>query len=229
LVGMVPSNARTGLAALAPAVTNGGWARLSEDELRALGDAAEVLDAPAGARLLSEGQRVDFIALLERGEIELYRRGNGRRIVYEILRRGDLLGAVPFLTGTESAFSARALQPVRLFVIRGEGLGYLLATRGGVARVFMLALARRVDRVEHRLVELIAGGLRSRVAALLLDEAGLESDLIRLPQATLAGLLGASRPRVNQILKEFEHEGLVRLTYRRVEVLDREQLLRIAA
>jgi CRP-like cAMP-binding protein len=216
-------------AILSPAARTGPWPELSEEELRALTGASEILDVPAGGRLLSEGQHVDFVGVIDRGEIELYRRANGRRMVYEILHPGDLVGAVPFLTGSESSFSARALQPVRLVVIKGEGLGSLLATRGGVARAFLLALARRVDRVEHRLGELIVSGLRSRVAALLLDEADAEGDLIRLPQATLAGLLGASRPRVNQILKEFEHEGLIRLTYRRVKVLDRDRLHRIAA
>jgi CRP-like cAMP-binding protein len=85
-----------------------------------------------------------------------------------------------------------------------------------------------MDRIQHRLGELIGEGLKSRVAALLLDETEVEEGLIRLPQATLAGLLGASRPRVNRILKEFEREGLVRLTYRRVEILDRDRLHRIA-
>jgi CRP-like cAMP-binding protein len=216
-------------ASMSSLLQGGRWARLSDGEVRELADVAEALHVPAGTRLFSEGQRVEFVALIEHGEVELYRLANRRRVVYEILRRGDLVGAVPFLTGSASAFSARALSPLRLFVIRAEGLGRLLATRNGVARVFMLALAHRVDRVEHRLGELISGGLRARVAALLLDETGVEDGLIRLPQSMLAGLLGASRPRVNQILKGFEQEGLVRLTYRRVEVLDRERLHRIAA
>jgi CRP/FNR family transcriptional regulator, cAMP and macrophage regulator len=207
----------------------GHWAPLSEGEVRVLADVAEALHVPAGTRLVSEGQHVDFVGLIERGEIELYRLANRRRVVYQILRRGDLLGAVPFLTGGGSAFSARALAPVSLLVIRADVLDTLLVTRNGVARVFMLALAHRVDRMEHRLGEFTAGGLRSRVAALLLDETEVEDGLIRLPQSMLAGLLGASRPRVNQILKGFEQEGLVRLTYRRVEVLDRERLHRIAA
>jgi CRP/FNR family transcriptional regulator, cAMP and macrophage regulator len=83
--------------------------------------------------------------------------------------------------------------------------------------------------MQHRLAELVSPGLRSRVAALLLDETEGDHRLIRLPQSTLAELLGASRPRVNGILKEFERDGLVRLTYRRIEVLDRKRLNRIAA
>lgn len=205
------------------------WMEPSESELSELEDLVEAVQAAPGTRLFSEGQLVDFVASVQAGEIELYRLAGRRRVVFEILRPGDLLGAAPFVAGTPSAFSARTVTPATLLVIGAEELSGLLATRPGLARAFIWTLARRMDRMQHRLGELISGTLKSRVAALLLDEAGGDEGLIRLPQSTLAGLLGASRPRVNRILKEFEREGLVRLTYRRVEILDRERLHRIAA
>lgn len=206
-----------------------GWMQPSESELRELEDLVNVVRAAPGMRLFSEGQPVDFVASVLAGEVELYRLAGRRRVVFEILRPGDLLGPPPLLAGTPSAFSARTVTSATLLVMRSEDLIRLLATRPGLARAFIWKLARRMDRMHHRLGELISGTLKSRVAALLLDEAARDEGLIRLPQSTLAGLLGASRPRVNRILKEFERDGLVRLTYRRVEILDGERLHRIAA
>ena len=204
-------------------------ARLTDGELRELADAIEIVHVSPGARLITRGERVHFVSLVHSGEVELYRLAGRGRVVYEILRRGDLLGAVPFLTRRPSAFSARALTPVSLLEIDGGRLEELLASRPGLAQAFVRALAQRLDRLERRLGELINGDLRSRVAALLLGETEVEEGLIRLSQSTLAELLGASRPRVNRILKEFERGGLVRLTYRRVEILDPEGLHRIAS
>jgi CRP-like cAMP-binding protein len=52
--------------------------------------------------------------------------------------------------------------------------------------------------------------------------------VVRLPQATLAQLLGATRPAVNRILKTLETDGLIRLGYREIEVADPRALERIA-
>ena len=52
--------------------------------------------------------------------------------------------------------------------------------------------------------------------------------MVRLPQATLAQLLGATRPAVNRILKALESEGVIRLAYREIEVSNAGALERIA-
>jgi CRP-like cAMP-binding protein len=71
-----------------------------------------------------------------------------------------------------------------------------------------------------RVEELSGGGLRARVASVLLDQAADGSGVVRLPQSTLADLLGASRSSVNRILKDMEARGMLRVRYRRVEILD---------
>jgi len=52
---------------------------------------------------------------------------------------------------------------------------------------------------------------------------------VPLAQSTVAQLLGASRSRVNRVLKAFEEQGLVQLTYRRVQVMDPGGLGRMVA
>jgi CRP-like cAMP-binding protein len=214
---------------LASSLGRPGWMQPSESDRRQVEELVEIVHAPAGTRLISEGKPVDFVASIQGGEVELYRLAGRRRAVFEILRRGDLFGASPFLPAAPAAYSARAVSSTTLLVIGANDLERLLERKPALARAFIWSLARRMERIQHRLGELIVPGLKSRLAALLLDETDGEHGLIRLPQSTLAGLLGASRPRVNGILKEFERDGLVRLTYRRVEILDRHRLNGIAA
>jgi CRP-like cAMP-binding protein len=196
----------------------------TDDELALLTGSPGQLRIEAGTRLMTEGQRVEFVYMMQSGEVEVYRRTASRRVVVQILRAGDLIGAVPFLTRTTSAFSARTLSPVWLVRLRGEVLSRLLETRPSLAHRFMVHLSVRLDRALRRVEELARGDLRSRTAALLLDETEGRSGVIRLPQGTLAELLGASRSSVNRVLKDLEANGVVRLEYRRVEVLDPEGL-----
>jgi CRP-like cAMP-binding protein len=66
------------------------------------------------------------------------------------------------------------------------------------------------------------------VASLLIDETGDAHPVMRLSQATLAELLGATRPAVNRVLKAQEADGLIRLGYREIAVADPRALERIA-
>jgi CRP-like cAMP-binding protein len=201
----------------------------TDDELALLTGSSGQLRIEAGTRLMTEGQRVEFVYMIHAGEVEVYRRTSSRRVVVQILRAGDLIGAVPFLSRSTSAFSARSLSPVSLVRLRGEVLTRLLETRPSLAHRFMVHLSIRLDRALRRVEELARGDLRSRTAALLLDETDGGSGVVRLPQGILAELLGASRSSVNRVLKDLEAHGVVRLEYRRVEVLDPQGLRRASA
>lgn len=180
-----------------------------------------------GTRLLGTGGPVEFIGIIERGEVELSHRSGFRRVVLQILRDGDLLGDVPFFCRLPAPFTARALTEVMLIRLDRQSVDRLLAARPALAQRFLYSLASRLDRMQQRLLQLTGGDLRKQVASLLLDESD-DMPVVRLPQATLAQLLGATRPAVNRVLKALEADGLIRLGYRQIEVVDARALERIA-
>jgi len=90
-------------------------------------------------------------------------------------------------------------------------------------------LASYVERMQQRVEELASGDLKVRTATLLLNETDTGSDTVRLPQLTLAELLGASRSSVNRVLKDLEARGMLRIRYRRIDVLDRAGMRALAA
>jgi CRP-like cAMP-binding protein len=180
-----------------------------------------------GTRLLGTGGPVEFIGIIEHGEVELSHRTGLRRVVLQILRDGDLLGDVPFFCRLPAPFTARALTEVMLIRLDRPSVDRLLAARPALAQRFLYSLASRLDRMQQRLLQLTSGDLRRQVASLL-DESGDAQAPVRLPQATLAQLLGATRPAVNRILKALEADGLIRLGYREIEVADPRALERIA-
>jgi CRP-like cAMP-binding protein len=181
-----------------------------------------------GTRLLAPGGPVEWIGLIEYGEVELSHRSGVRRMVLQILRDGDLLGDVPYFCRLPSPYTARTLTEVMLIRLEREDLEALLASHPMIAQRFLYSLASRLERMQRRLLQLTGGELRTQVASLLLDEAGADSGPVGLPQATLAELLGARRPSVNRVLKELEAKGMIRLAYRRVDILDAGALTRVA-
>ncbi len=200
----------------------------SDRELEELASSIGVRRVEPGTRLMSEGEHVGFVGLIEQGEVELYRRVGVRRISLQIVREGDMLGDIPFFCRMPSPYSARAVSEVVVIQLDPETFSRLLLRQPALSQRFLYSLASRLERMQRRLLELTSGDLRSQLATLLMDETEDGRGMIHLPQSTLAELLGATRPSVNRVLKAFESEGLLRLTYRQVEVLDREKLRRAA-
>jgi CRP-like cAMP-binding protein len=218
--------ARSGAQVTEPPATPRGRPVIDEDELMELAGNGPIR-VESGAALISEGEAVDAVYLIRSGEVEVYRRVRGRRTVMQIMRKGDLLGFVPTLQGRPARYNARAITPVQVLRLRPEALTWLLQARPTMSRRFMVYMAGLLERMGQRVEELSGAGLRARVAALLLDETDGGPGTIRLPQSTLADLLGASRSSVNRILKELEADGLLRVRYRQVNVVDAAAVRRL--
>jgi CRP-like cAMP-binding protein len=79
---------------------------------------------------------------------------------------------------------------------------------------------------EPRLLRLVNGSLSQRTAALLIQEA--RGSVVTLPQSTLAAMLGASRPSVNRVLRDFERAQVISLHYRKIRIVNAAELHAIA-
>jgi CRP-like cAMP-binding protein len=105
-----------------------------------------------------------------------------------------------------------------------------------LSRAFEIQLAARTRQFYDRLTEALLLPFEARLARMLLElvvKFGVERDsktviVLRIPQNDLADLLGASRQRVNQALREFEREGLLTLGRSSIQAIDVARLTGLA-
>jgi CRP/FNR family transcriptional regulator, cAMP and macrophage regulator len=83
-------------------------------------------------------------------------------------------------------------------------------------------VADRLAACQARLLALLGGSLAAQAASLLAEEA--VDGRVELPQLTLAAMLGVARPSLNKVLKDLERDGLIKISYGTIEVLDRARL-----
>jgi len=81
---------------------------------------------------------------------------------------------------------------------------------------------QRLAASQGRILALLGGSLTAQAAQLLAEEA--VEGRVELPQRTLAAMLGVQRPSLNEVLKDLERDGLIRIRYSSIEVLDRARL-----
>jgi CRP-like cAMP-binding protein len=87
------------------------------------------------------------------------------------------------------------------------------------------SVAQRLATSHGRLTALLGRPLIAQLAGLLVDEA--EDGVIRLPQRTLAAMLGVARPSLNKVVKDLERRGPVDVGYGSVQLLGTEGLRRL--
>lgn len=178
---------------------------------------------PAGATIFRTGEAPACVRIVRQGAVELSRTLRGRRVVLQILRPGDVTGDIPLFVRMPEPYDARALEDSVVLAIDSVTLFGLLERHPRLARRWLVSLAQRTADIQMRLVDLLVGGLEAQIASVLVHQA--EHGVVRLSQATLADLVGARRTSVNRVLKRLEAEGVVRLRYGQVDVLDASTLL----
>ncbi len=211
---------------MARCVGRGEWAPLTESDLSELGSRMESVDLDAGAPLFRQGEVSRGVWIVRNGRVELAHREGTRRVIVAIMHPGDVDGDISLILRMPVPYSGRAIEPVHALRLSEENFEILMRSSPALARRWLSSVAYRLAHAQRRVLQLSGRDLSTQLAGLLLDE---ERDgAVALPQDTLAALLGVRRPSVNKVLRAFERRGLVRTSYGRVELIDREALMRAA-
>ncbi|MGV0790212.1 Crp/Fnr family transcriptional regulator [Mycolicibacterium sp. XJ1819] len=176
---------------------------------------------PAGARFVLSDHLDDTIYVIHTGVVKLVvGQADGSELMLAMLGRGDVVGSLTIGDCLGSARSVVALDETSLFWLDRETFEQCLQTMPAMSANLSNVLARRV-RIANERIEALAGmDVRSRVVRhllLLAREYGQPTEdgddncvriPLRLTQADLARLVGASRVRVNHALTELRRRGI---------------------
>lgn len=214
----------------------GDWVaqRVGRPELAPLGpDDIEQLDAllteerfPAGATIFGVGEAPTRIGIVRSGAVELSCMLNGRRVVVQILRPGDVVGDVGLFLRMTSPYVGVALKDTVILTMHALEFNRLLDERPRLARRWMVSISTRLLSYHSRVLELLAGSLEAQIASVLLRRA--ENGVVKLSQSNLAELVGGRRTSVNRVLKRLEEQHLLRVRYGQVEIIDEIGLSHVA-
>lgn len=207
---------------VARCVGRGQSAPLRQEDVTALAATLAVRTFPAGAVLFRGGEQTPGVWIAREGRIELSVGAGRRRAVVQLLRPGDVDGDIQLLLEMPLPYTGRALAEVTCLFLAHDDFEHLLATHPGIARRWLSSVAQRLAASQARVLALLGGSLATQAARLLAEEA--VEGRVELPQRTLAAMLGVQRPSLNKVLKDLERDGLIRIGYSTIDVLDRARL-----
>lgn len=187
----------------------------------------------AGTWAQSEGDDRSGLYVVIEGVLHTYCSAPGDRLVMiGLAEAGAVLGHATRFSGGPRLVTAVCMKPCVLLEISEAALERVAESQADIWRAiadFTYANMRSVLRLAADVVSLPP---RQRIVARLLAAAAAgdpaEDPVIMISQELLGEMIGVTRKTVNLHLTKLERDGLLKLGYGRIEIVDPEQLQAIA-
>jgi CRP/FNR family transcriptional regulator, cyclic AMP receptor protein len=184
-----------------------------------------------GYHFLSEGGSTDPLYFIVSGLVKVFKTSQGgKEQVLHIATPGESLNDVSLYDEGPNAAGMVALTPVVLYTIDRQDILRVLRENPDIMMNVIRSLAERIRRDSNLLEALSSSQVMSRLAKLFLGRYGGEELTVglNLTQKDMASLIGSSREMVNRSLRVIEEMGGIRLSRRKVVVLDKAVLYKLA-
>ena len=187
---------------------------------------SKTLDLQRGDVLFQSGDDSSDLYIVTRGRIAIGNRSfDGRESLVALMESGDLFGEMPLFSNDGRSAGARALEESAVVVIPYQPVKDLYDENPSLLWRVVEMLVSRLKSTDIALADTMFLDVTGRTAKRLLEMAG-ESDEFQLPitQEELAGMIGASRERVNKSISSFIKLGWLSQSGEKYIILDRKQL-----
>lgn len=200
------------------------WESLTESQKKQLRDSTTVNQCTkktvlhfgggecAGVQIIASGRARVFITSPGGGDITLFR-----------LLEGDvsILSAACMMNGMDVELDMEMETDCVIYTISKKAYRRLYDECGAVKDYTMEMISEKFSDIMWLFNQFVFSNVASRVAGALLEHRGLEgSDVIAVTHEMLARDAGTAREVVTRILRQFQSDGLVKLTRGKIEITD---------
>ena len=202
------------------------FSELDDELLEPIVGQSKTLDLQRGDVLFQSGDDSSDLYIVTRGRIAIGNRSfDGRESLVALMESGDLFGEMPLFSNDGRSAEARALEESAVVVIPYQPVKNLYDDNPSLLWRVVEMLVSRLKSTDIVLADTMFLDVTGRTAKRLLEMAG-ESDEFQLPitQEELAGMIGASRERVNKSISSFIKLGWLSQSGEKYIILDRKQL-----
>lgn len=180
-----------------------------------------------GDVLFHEGDQAESMYLLVSGRIAIIIANpiDSRETVVSLMEHGDLFGEMSMLDRQQRSATARALEATRLVEIPFAPVIAAFQRDPKMLWGVTRLLASRLRAMDEALADSVFLDVTGRTAKRLLElSEGADEFVLPVTQEELAGMVGASRERVNKAIASFIRLGWVEQSDRRYVIRLRDRL-----
>ena len=187
---------------------------LGPDDMARVVAEASRLHLQRGDIVFAEGEVADRMFVVRHGRVAISKRSlEAKESIVALMEAGDLFGEMSLFDGEHRSAGARALEACELVAVPYAPLTAVLDESPTLLWPMVTLLCRRLRVTDAALADSLFLDVTGRTAKRLLE---------------LAGMVGASRERVNKALAQFIRLGWLAVNDRRYRILKRDELVRRA-
>ncbi|MCP2089497.1 UNVERIFIED_ORG: CRP-like cAMP-binding protein [Paraburkholderia sediminicola] len=221
---------------LAVLLERSAWFRSAPAAMRAqLIEAGRVERLAAGERLFTRGDSDDGLYCVLDGLVRIGAASSaGKEALLAVIEPVNWFGEIALFDNRPRTHDAYAERDSELFHVSRAALAALLERAPEYWHVFGLLLTQKLRLAFDAIEEAALLPAAPRVARRLLlmaggyGEPGALRRVLKVPQEDLAMMLALSRQTINQVLKQFETQGALKLGYAEIEITDVQKLRALA-
>jgi CRP/FNR family cyclic AMP-dependent transcriptional regulator len=202
------------------------FAELDDQSLHDILGASDTRRLRRGETVFLEDDLPDGIYVVVKGRVAIANRSfDGRESLVALMEEGDLFGEMGLFDDGGRSADARALEATTVLAIPYEPVQRLYETRPELMWNVVQLLVSRLRNMDSALADSVFLDVTGRTAKRLLEMSD-DRDSFTLPvtQEELAGMVGASRERVNKAIAQFVRLGWMEQQGREYQITNREQL-----
>ncbi|MFZ5939122.1 MAG: Crp/Fnr family transcriptional regulator [Bacteroidota bacterium] len=188
-----------------------------------------------GSVIYQEGNRMKGFFCVHSGIIKIYKTGfDGKEQIIRFAKPGDIIGYRSVLSNEPACTTTEVLEDCIVCHIPANTLFNLVKTNGNFALELMQLTCKELGEANEYITDIAQKTVRERLAEVILHlegEFGSDAEAvlkISLTREELANIVGTATESVIRLLSEFKSDGLIALNGRKIKILDKPGLKRIA-
>ena len=200
-----------------------------------LGSYMKTRRAARGATIFAKGDPGSGLMGVLTGSVKIsVASADGKDIVLNIFREGEIFGEIALLDGRPRTADATAMSACELVVIESRDFVPFLSSHPDVTLKFIEILCSRLRRTSEQVQDVTFLNLPTRLAKALLQLTSAEDGSplrgkVTITQREISQIIGRSRESTNKQLRAWAKRGWVRLERGGVSVIAPGKLTAIAA
>jgi CRP/FNR family cyclic AMP-dependent transcriptional regulator len=174
---------------------------------------------PAGTLFITAEQPGELVYVIRSGAVKVFLNdADGAEVILAILAAGEVIGEMSLIDRSGRSADAVTLEETTVYWMDRASFRQCLSAAPVIHDNLLRLLCNRLRMANERIQSLALMGVEGRVARQLLalaevygrTGAGGETIIpFRLTQGDLAGLIGATRVRVNQVMAAYKQRGYI--------------------
>jgi CRP-like cAMP-binding protein len=208
---------------------------LNKEELLKMAECKTSYTIKKGEPIFEEGESVNGIFCVKDGVCKLSKlSANGKDQIVKLVKSGELLGQRSLISDEPANLSAVALEDMEVCFIPKTEIMNFFNQNNQFSMNVMRNICGDLKEADDHMVSMAQKSVKERLAETLLyleDTFGKNSDgslHIQLSREELAGMIGTATESCIRLLSELNKSGLVDLSGKKITILDRNKLKRMA-